>query len=212
MPNGMFFRPGTTFDDVLTLYAFDRKLRLHVLDAIERVEVALRASSNDHLSLLGGPHWYEKPEYFTNRVTHARMLSEVDEMLRLQRQRRPESGLGSDRFVSALGHYVGNFDEPIRPPTWIVFEELSFGTTRAVFDGLAPREAQTKIARSLGVVTPVLSSWLKSYQRVRNICAHHGRLWNRGLGVFPANPDVPLRGIGVTENWFDDPFWLRRPQ
>lgn len=261
-------RPGTTFDDVLTLYAFDRKLRLHVLDAIERVEVALRASINDQLSLLGGPHWYEKAEYFANGATHARLLSEVDEMLRLQRQRRPESGLGSDRFVSALDHYVGNFNEPIRPPTWIVFEELTFGTTRAVFDGLAPREAQAEIARSLGVLTPVLSSWLKSYQRVRNICAHHGRLWNRGLGVYPAipksrsivwlddsavfvgepwrrqrlypvlvslqtvlhtisprstwgvrlhelfeaNSSVPLRGMGVPENWFDDPFWLRKPQ
>lgn len=261
-------RPGTTFDDVLGLYVFDRKLRLLVLDAIERVEVALRASINDHFSRVGGPHWYENPRHFTNRAAHAKVLSDVDDMLRLQRARRPESGLNGDRFISALDHYVGNFDEPVRPPTWIVFEELSFGTTRAVFDALAPREVQTKIARSLGVVTPVLSSWLKNYQRVRNICAHHGRLWNRGLGVYPAlpksrsiawlddptaitgepwrrqrlypvlvslqtilhtisprstwsvrlhelleaNSDVPLRGMGVPENWFDDPFWSRRPQ
>ncbi len=149
-----------------------------------------------------------------------------------------------------------------------MIEELSFGTTRMVFDGLIRRDVQAEIARSLGVVAPVLSSWLKSYQRVRNICAHHGRLWNRGLGVYPAlpkspsilwlddpasiagepwrrqrlypvlvslqtilhtisprsrwgarlrelldaNPGVPLRGIGVPENWFDDPFWSRRPQ
>lgn len=261
-------RPGTTFDDVLGLYVFDRKLRLLVLDAIERVEVALRASISDHLSRIDGPHWYEHPRHFKNRGTHAKLLADVDEMLRLQRAHRPESGLSGDRFASALDHYVTSFDEPVRPPTWIVFEELNFGTTRAVFDALASRKMQAEIARSLGTVTPVLSSWSKSYQRVRNICAHHGRLWNRGLGVYPAlpksrsivwltnptaitgepwrrqrlypvlvslqailhtisprsgwgtrlhelfeaNPDVPLRGMGVPDNWFDDPFWSERPQ
>ncbi|MEC9486356.1 MAG: Abi family protein [Prosthecochloris sp.] len=38
------FRPGTTFDAVLNLYIFDRQLRLHVLDAIERVEVSVRSN------------------------------------------------------------------------------------------------------------------------------------------------------------------------
>lgn len=261
-------QPGTTFDQVLSLYVFDRQLRLLVLDAIERVEVALRASVSDHLSLIDGPHWYENPGHFKSRAAHAKVLTDVDEMLRLQHARRPEGGLNGDRFASALEHYVAHFDDPPRPPTWIVFEELSFGTTRMVFDGLSRRDVQAEIARSLGVVAPVLSSWLKSYQRVRNICAHHGRLWNRGLGVYPAlpkspsilwlddptsitgepwrrqrlypvlvslqtilhtisprsrwgarlrellgaNPGVPLHGMGVPENWFDDPFWSRGPR
>src|SRR5699024_4542222 len=38
------FRSGTSFDDVLDLYVFDRKLRILVLDALERVEVAVRAA------------------------------------------------------------------------------------------------------------------------------------------------------------------------
>ena len=43
-----------------------------------------------------------------------------------------------------------------------------------------------------------MTSWLLTYQRVRNICAHHGRLWNRGLGVYPAIPKS--RAI----RWIDD--------
>lgn len=202
--------PGTTFDDVLSLYVFDRKLRLHLLDAIERVEVALRASISDHLSRIDGPHWYENPGHFKNRGTQVKLLADVDEMLRLQRTRRPESGLGGDRFVSAPDHYVANYDQPPRPPTWIVFEELSFGTTRAVFDAFASRLVQAEIARSLGVVAPVLSSWLKSYQRVRNICAHHGRLWNRGLGVYPALPKSrSIRWLADPTTITGDP-WRRR--
>lgn len=192
-------RTGTTFDDVLGLYVFDRKLRLHMLDAIERIEVALRATISDHMSRLAGPHWYEDAAHFRNRGTHTKMLADVDDILKAQQRRRPERVLGSDRFDSALDHYVAHFDEPIRPPTWIVFEELNFGTTRAVYDALADAGVQTSIARSLGVMPPVLSSWLKSYQRVRNICAHHGRLWNRGLGVYPALPKS--RSI----RWLADP-------
>lgn len=32
---------------------------------------------------------------------------------------------------------------------------------------------------------------MPTYVRVRNVCAHHGRLWNVGLGVYPAIPTTP---------------------
>ena len=34
--------PGTSFDGIIELYLFDKKLRLSVLDAVERIEVHLR--------------------------------------------------------------------------------------------------------------------------------------------------------------------------
>ena len=45
------FRKGTQFDDVLQLYVFDRSLRLLVMDALERVEVAVRAAISNAMSL-----------------------------------------------------------------------------------------------------------------------------------------------------------------
>jgi len=36
------FQAGTTFEHVLNLYLFDRKLRLLLMDAIERIEVSVR--------------------------------------------------------------------------------------------------------------------------------------------------------------------------
>ena len=38
------FIPGTTWNDINSLYRFDRKLRLLVFDAIERIEIALRTN------------------------------------------------------------------------------------------------------------------------------------------------------------------------
>lgn len=181
-------RAGTTFDDVLGLYIFDRKLRLIVLDALERVEVAARAALGNQMALVDGPHWYENSTHFSSPNVHVRLLNDVDQMVVDQIRRPREQLAGQDSFVSALEHYVTRYGEPARPPTWIVMEELSFGSIRHLYSSLADTTAQNAIARSLGLRTPVLTSWLLTYQRVRNICAHHGRLWNRGLGVYPAIP------------------------
>ena len=118
----------------------------------------------------------------------------VEDQLRRPRER----AVGSDSFVSALEHYVTHYGSPSRPPTWVVFEELSLGSVRSIYDALKDTASQNRIAESLGLRAPVLRSWLLSYQRVRNICAHHGRLWNRGLGVYPAIPKS--RAI----RWLDD--------
>lgn len=44
------FKEGASFDEVIARYNFDRKLRLILFDAIEIIEVALRAKIINHLS------------------------------------------------------------------------------------------------------------------------------------------------------------------
>ncbi|HEY4146253.1 Abi family protein [Pinirhizobacter sp.] len=58
---GESFRPGTEFNDVAGLYIFDRKLRLLVLDAIERIEVALRTSITYEIGHAYGPFGHTDP-------------------------------------------------------------------------------------------------------------------------------------------------------
>ncbi len=54
------FTPGTRLSDIAVAIDFDRKLRNIVLEAIERVEVAVRAAFSNALAtdLALGPHWY----------------------------------------------------------------------------------------------------------------------------------------------------------
>lgn len=61
---GKPFHPGTSFDQLVDLYRFDRELRLLVLDAIERVEVAVRSALNNELCLKNGPHWFVDGTHF----------------------------------------------------------------------------------------------------------------------------------------------------
>ena len=55
------FKPGVTFDDILDRYVFDRKLRLLVMDAIERIEISVRAALSNILAPRHGAHWYMSP-------------------------------------------------------------------------------------------------------------------------------------------------------
>ena len=57
------FKPGTRFHDAVDLYVFDKKLRLLALDALERIEVALRVDLSHRLGEKD-PFAYLKPELF----------------------------------------------------------------------------------------------------------------------------------------------------
>lgn len=48
--------------------------------------------------------------------------------------------------------------------------------------------ARRQVADYYGLADTVMESWLHAFVYVRNICAHHGRLWNRRLGVNATEP------------------------
>ncbi len=66
-------------------------------------------------------------------------------------------------------------------------ELMTFGNTLTLFRGVERPVKQT-IAQHFGVADAVLESWLRTLNHVRNICAHHGRMWNRVLGLKPLIP------------------------
>ncbi|APH44090.1 hypothetical protein BMW26_03265 [Microbacterium sp. 1.5R] len=188
------FRTGAAFDDVLDIYVFDRALRLLVMDALERVEVAVRAALTDHMSTVyEDPHWYVAPAHFQDRGKHTHLLKLIRDTseARLAGAPEPASQPSNVVYRSALEHYLLTYGEPELPPSWLMVETLTLGQLNNVINNLALRADRTTIARRLGLSEPVLMSWLRTYVRVRNICAHHGRLWNVGIGVYPAIPASP---------------------
>lgn len=193
------FHPGTTFDDVLDLYVFDRQVRLHCLDALERVEVAVRAALTDHMATTyGDAHWYTDAAHFSDRQRHGSLMASVRGHVRSRLAGLPETGHDGIHHPSALEHYLTTYRAPELPPSWLAMEILTIGQLAGMYRNLKQRRDRTAVARCVGLTEPVLRSWLQVYVRVRNICAHHGRLWNVGLGVYPAIPTSPQ------VSWFDD--------
>ncbi len=186
------FRNGTTFDDVLDLYVFDRALRLLVMDALERVEVAVRAALTDHMSTTyDDSHWYVDTRHFGDRGKHSGLLKIVRDTCDEQLRRTPDAGEDSLVHRSALEHYLTTYASPELPPSWLMVETLTIGQLAGVYRNLGERADRTAVARSVGLTATILESWLQTFVRVRNVCAHHGRLWNVGLGVYPAIPTSP---------------------
>lgn len=182
------FRVGVVFDDLLNLYVFDRKLRLLVLDALERIEVAVRSAVTDYMSLSHGPFWYQDEGHFRDNRKHNKFLQSVTKDCRRQLSAQPEQTDGALVHRSALEHYLLTYGEPDLPPSWIVMERLTLGQVERLVANLERRADRMAIAKTLGINAPLLKSWMRTFVRVRNICAHHGRLWNTVLGVSPMLP------------------------
>ena len=160
------FRPGSSFEQVIELYNRDRLIRLLVIDAIERIGIAARSAWVQEMSIKHGPHCYLNPQLFKPGFNHQEQL----EQLRGQLQQSNET------FVI---HYRQTYSDPELPPIWAMTELISLGTLRA-WIAASELEGKTKVARSLGMPSAqVLNGVLHSLNLLRNISAHHGRLWNR---------------------------------
>lgn len=159
------FKPGVTFADVVRLYDFDRRLRLICLDAIERIEVALRAAINNELAVALGPHFYLDRRAFEHPKGFGAFQGKV-----------------RDARYLAIDHYRQHYDHPPAPPIWAVTEAVTFGTLSRLFADLV-RPHRRLVARAFGYDETILVSWFRSVNGLRNKCAHHNRTWNAHMLV-----------------------------
>jgi abortive infection bacteriophage resistance protein len=175
------FRPDTHFDEIWKRYVFDRRLRLLVIDAIERIEIAIRTQLSYQHAHQHGPFAYATQTNSLPKLSpsaHRQFIDRIQEEVR--RSKEP--------FVAHFQEKYG--DVHPMPPVWIASEIMSFGTILTFYRGCT-RQVKQSIASVFGLPDKVFDSWLMTLNAVRNICAHHGRLWNREIGVKPLIPRPP---------------------
>jgi abortive infection bacteriophage resistance protein len=168
------FKPNSSFETAFNIYKFDRELRLLIMRELEKVEVAVRAKMIYILSHSLGSFWYLDSANFSNPIKHADTLSK----LRLEYSRSDEE------FIQA---FKNKYSDSM-PPNWMMFEVSSFGVLSSLYSNLIPGKDKRAIAGYFGLSDNVLSSWLHSIVYLRNICAHHSRLWNREMRIQPIVP------------------------
>lgn len=176
-PKDERFIEGTTFDHIWKLYIFDRQFRLIVLDAIERVEIYFRTQLAYELAGKTGPFGFLDPNN----------LPRLDEEDYSEFIKRCAEELDRSREPFAIHFKEAYGDEHDLPPYWILVNLMDFGTMLRLYNGASP-EIRSKLSSDVGVTNRVLKSWLVALNTTRNICAHHGRLWNRGIGTRPIIP------------------------
>lgn len=186
------FQSGTKLEQIWQRYTFDRQLRLLVMDAIERVEVSVKTKLSYNHSHTNGPLGYIQKHSVPN-------LNDSDYSKFLTRVLQ-ETANSKEQFIVHFKVKYGDLHSFL--PLWMAMEILSFGTMFTFFKGI-DRSLKLSIAGEYEVPFGVLESWLSSLNIIRNICAHHGRLWNKVLGIKPQIPSKDKRWhepVKVTNN------------
>ncbi len=168
------FKQGSSFETAFNIYKFDRELRLLVLRELEKIEVAIRAKMIYVLSHKHGAFWYTDSSNFSKPEKHKETLSKIE----------VEISRSDEDFIQA---FYKNYSDPL-PPCWMTLEVSSFGILSSLYSNLIPGKDKREIANYFGLTDKVLASWLHSIVYLRNLCAHHSRLWNREMRIQPIIP------------------------
>lgn len=179
------FLPGSDFEQAVNLYVFDKKLRMLMLDAIERVEVALRVD----IALEVGKR---------DPLAH-RMPKHLDGVF-AKRVQQPKGTTRHADWLDRLDHYTNRSKEDFVKrfqsqytsplPVWMAIELWDFGMLSKFLEGMKYPD-KAAVSKKYGVADPIIfASWVRSINFVRNVCAHHNRLWNRVLVDQPRMPKV----------------------
>lgn len=181
-PDHPFTQP-ISFEQIIGLYVFDRQFRLFMLDAMEKIEISMRTQIIYHWAMNHGSHWHSEAALFRNSAQFA------SDFTRLQQE--------VDRSVETfIGHYNTKYSNPPFPPCWMSLEVSSFGLLSLYYKNLKLGPEKKAVAKFYGLNDiSILESWMHSFSNIRNVCAHHGRLWNRRLTAhikLPNNPVYPF--------------------
>lgn len=180
------FVTKVSFEEIIELYKFDRSLSQLVFEALEKIEVALRTQIIYHWAMTNGSHWQTDPSLYRDPVQFANQISSL----------QAEIDRSHETFIE---HYKRTYSSPAEPPSWMSLEVSSFGLLSQIFGNLKKGPQKAAVTNHFGLNDiSILENWMHCFSNIRNICAHHARLWNRRLTAhikLPTNPRLQFISV-----------------
>jgi abortive infection bacteriophage resistance protein len=159
------FMAGTSLTQVRRIYEFDQQLRLLVGTAIAEFEVEFRAALAYKLAEKLTPTGYTLEHHYRRYGDYQDCMQRLDEERR--RSKEPFMKHHNDKYSA------------MEPPIWVVVECASFGLLSKMMSNLRESSYVKQIASTFGLPQDYFNTAVRHLSYTRNICAHHGRLWNR---------------------------------
>nr|WP_314709555.1 Abi family protein [uncultured Comamonas sp.] len=182
------FKAGATFEQALQMYRFDEGLKKLIFNLMPDIEVALRTVLDATMCKAAGHgFWYLEKKWFKGK--HPSKI--IDSL--------------SSSFCNSSENYAQHFQQTYfnnisgiykhLPPFWVLFELSTIGQLHEFYVNI-DENAPSFPATSLPCNTVLdkmaknrmgadqykdLRTWVKMLRAIRNICAHHGRLWNKNV-------------------------------
>jgi abortive infection bacteriophage resistance protein len=198
------FRTGSGFAQIIDIYTYDKRLRILLMDLLERIEIAIRTDITLQLGQYS-PWAYRDPQYFHPRfdsdILPNHSATQFAEFLNdFDTKTVPRS---KAEFVK---HFQEKYSDPL--PIWAAVELWDFGTLATIFEGMKVQDKMA-ITKRYGLTKPdLLPSWIRSLAYLRNLCAHHSRVWNKPP---VRQPKLPEQGkIPVLDHLHEDRYASQR--
>jgi abortive infection bacteriophage resistance protein len=189
------FAAGATFDGLIDLYVFDCRLRNIFMIAIERIEISLRTAITYELAHAHGAFAHTLPDAYSAWFMKVVRLGEPPPFEEFMSNIEKEEKRGKELFIKT---YREKYTLEKHLPIWMATELMSFGTLSMMFEGFKSA-TKTKIAAEYKLAEKPFQNWLHVLSSIRNLIAHHSRLWNRQLGVQAVIPNGWVYKIPKTD-------------
>ena len=177
------FYNGITFENAMQIYNFDKELKLLVLKYLEDIEIALRT----HIGYVLGSQdtsddatlSYLNADNFVSPVHHEDVMKEL------------QGAIGDNKNEAFIKHHQTKYNGKL--PVWAIVETLSFGALSRLFAALN-QSIKNEICEKYyyGIRPQIIENIMEGLVVLRNICAHHSRLYNRGI---PNTPRISKEDI-----------------
>lgn len=181
------FDEGTTLEDILYVYEFDRRLQNIIIEALANIEISIRTQLAYHLAHNYGTFGYLDSVNFYHYFDHYHWLKKIGENV----------NRSHEVFVK---HFRIKYKSEADLPVWMVCEVISFGLVSQLFRGLKKKDRQAISKGHFEIDHILMTSWLHTIVYVRNLCAHHSRIWNRILSIQPVRNKKDKNWDGIRNN------------
>lgn len=162
------FIKGTRFEELYSLFLFDRSFRNILFKYLLVIENNLKSITSYQLSKKYGykERDYLKAKNFTQVPDRQRQVNDL--LKKMKRQIR----VNGSQHTATL-HYVNNYGYI---PLWILVKVLSFGIVSEMISILKPDD-QREISEIYGIPTDEFIDYLPLLANYRNLCAHEDILY-----------------------------------
>ena len=189
------FIEGTTFNELYSVFVFDRKMRNIFFQNLLIVENNIKSLISYQLSKKYGfkEKEYLDPKNFSRDPMKIRQVKDV--LNKVKRQIR----LNGKQHTATM-HYITNYGYI---PLWILVKVLSFGILSELYSILDTSD-QMDIANFYNIDPETLSIYLTILSNYRNLCAHEDILYDhRTQKVIPDTKYHQKLEIEMTDNEYN---------
>ena len=186
MDNREHFKNGVVIEDIINVIRLDERLRDLLANALEWIEIDFRTTFAYEHSRMYGATGYMDGRTFCDPEKHGETLKKVKDVICPPNNRQQEA---------FIGHLTGKYGEV---PVWAIVEALPFGNVVHMYKNMHNRDKPT-VAKRYSLQKDILGSYIQHILVVRNMCAHHTRLWDKTLYGFRPFSGLPEINWSATD-------------